>query len=1061
MKKTNLILIKLAVFLFAFLCFFCGNIPCVLAVAADNYRWVDRGAGITANNIVGIAVDPTDGNTVYIATPINGIYKSTDGGSNWSAVNTGLPSTKSIGWNHLFGNLLTIDPNNSQILYTNMSGQVYKTSNGGTSWANSNSGIDICASVGYQIAGVLVDPTNSNHLFAAHVASGCGGGVYESTNQGTSWTRIQDSGGANDMWPIAFDPADMNKMYVSTVHEENYRSTDAGHNWTAISLSSPAVDGGGKAVAIHPTSHLVLIGTSTGMTESTDYGVTWSAVSTFNGVSVMAIQFAPSDATIAYALTENGKIYKSTDSGSTWALMSTNSITWWSLAIHPTTPTTIYLGSKGNGMYKSTDSGTAVSKINTGLPTGNVLARILYSNNTANSILAGVDGRGLYQSTDRGVTWQLLDSASYVFQIAVSGNTIFYVGSNVRRSSDGGSNWSTVYTPASSYVSAVAIDPNNSQIVYIGQITGDKILKSTNGGDNWTEVGTLGDHAMDIRVDPLDSNLVYVATVQDYFWKSTDSGQTWAKSATGVTSQFARYLTLKSDTSTTIYLSTQWGGVYQSTNQGNTWTKFSGLSSSGTVYNNVVIDYANSNNLYVSELYTGVYQSTNAGNNWSLMTTTGFPSSEYINSVCQDPSDSSRLLLGFYYNGVYAYENYIPKFHQSTFTVTNHNGSSSYHPGDTLDFTFTLKNTGWADGNSPSVRIVLPSSRINYVSNSTTRDGVTVSPDPTSSDARTLTVSTNNLAYNESIPITFQVSIETTAPYGNYTIDPIITSSEDTSGTTISSLDITVSQPSYPSPVNLIGSSDCANAPPGDKAPQLYAAIPQNESSILLYFTDAQKPYDHYALLFGPSSGNFPWGATSIGPPGTRTYLVKSLTPNTTYYFKVRGGNGCAAGSWSNELSGKTGPPVKQEEPKKEEKEVKQVSEEGTKEVSPEITAEKVPLGFRVKIKVIDIQKQPLAGVKVVLSSTPHEGVTDKQGMVVFENVEKGEHKISLAYQNYEGEKKINLEGEVKEINLTITMQTEYVFLSPIFVISLSTFLLLIIILLLFLLLRANRQATR
>lgn len=99
---------------------------------------------------------------------------------------------------------------------------------------------------------------------------------------------------------------------------------------------------------------------------------------------------------------------------------------------------------------------------------------------------------------------------------------------------------------------------------------------------------------------------------------------------------------------------------------------------------------------------------------------------------------------------------------------------------------------------------------------------------------------------------------------------------------------------------------NCSVLAPGTKAPWLYAAIGQDQHSILLYFTAADDPVDHYVLEYGSQSNNYPYGSTNIGEKGIRTYLVQLLSPNTTYYFRVRGGNGCATGPWSNELSAKT-----------------------------------------------------------------------------------------------------------------------------------------------------------
>lgn len=97
----------------------------------------------------------------------------------------------------------------------------------------------------------------------------------------------------------------------------------------------------------------------------------------------------------------------------------------------------------------------------------------------------------------------------------------------------------------------------------------------------------------------------------------------------------------------------------------------------------------------------------------------------------------------------------------------------------------------------------------------------------------------------------------------------------------------------------------CDNTSP-KSAPTLYSAVPQGTDSVLLSFTGADDPVEHYALEFGRESGKYIWGATTIGDNNTRSYLVKSLSPNTTYYFRVRAGNGCATGNWSQEISAKT-----------------------------------------------------------------------------------------------------------------------------------------------------------
>ncbi len=100
----------------------------------------------------------------------------------------------------------------------------------------------------------------------------------------------------------------------------------------------------------------------------------------------------------------------------------------------------------------------------------------------------------------------------------------------------------------------------------------------------------------------------------------------------------------------------------------------------------------------------------------------------------------------------------------------------------------------------------------------------------------------------------------------------------------------------------------CGMTPPSSTPQWLYAAIPQDGNAIMLYFTDADTsaPYDHYTVTYGLSRGNYSFGLDNAGGKGIRTVLINALLPNTTYYFKIRPGNGCAPGVWSNEISATT-----------------------------------------------------------------------------------------------------------------------------------------------------------
>jgi len=316
----------------------------------------------------------------------------------------------------------------------------------------------------------------------------------------------------------------------------------------------------------------------------------------------------------------------------------------------------------------------------------------------------------------------------------------------------------------------------------------------------------------------------------------------------------------------------------------------------------------------------------------------------------------------------------------------------------------------------------------------------------------------------------------------------------------------------------------CGDQAPGAKAPWLYGAIAQDSDSVLLYFTEADNPVNKYVLEYGTKSGDYPYGVQDMGvnSRGQMTFLVKSLSASTTYYFKVRGGNGCATGSWSNEISAKTKGavsfnqlditqsefiPIPTEETSKTEtcqtytvksgdtfwsiaksllgdsnryKEIVEQNKDDyrsfetsnnlkagwelkincgsqtTKEIQKTTEAPERG-GYDVKVKVVNTAKKSVEGATITLHSNPQTIKTDKSGIALFHNVEQGEHKVLIAYNNYKGEQTVNLTGDVKEFDLNITIKQEAVMISPL-VYGIIGIMGLVIILLIVLLIKNKRK---
>lgn len=92
----------------------------------------------------------------------------------------------------------------------------------------------------------------------------------------------------------------------------------------------------------------------------------------------------------------------------------------------------------------------------------------------------------------------------------------------------------------------------------------------------------------------------------------------------------------------------------------------------------------------------------------------------------------------------------------------------------------------------------------------------------------------------------------------------------------------------------------CADTAPSN-SPDLFQ-IDRAGSTATLYFTPVNDRLSYYYIAYGLSPGDEQFGVsfTSSLSSGVVTYTINDLNPNTTYYFKVRGGNGCAPGGWSN-----------------------------------------------------------------------------------------------------------------------------------------------------------------
>jgi photosystem II stability/assembly factor-like uncharacterized protein len=313
------------------------------------------------------------------------------------------------------------------------------------------------------------------------------GGVWKTTNNGTTWEPVFDKESVSTIGDIAIAPSDPAVVWVGTGEPNNrqssswgdgiYKSLDAGKTWQKMGLTATHHIG---RIVIHPRNPEVVYAAA--------LGHLWG----------------PNP--------ERG-VYKTTDGGKTWnQVLKINDDTGVSdIAMDPESPDTLYaaayerrrtpFGFNGGGpdsaVYKTVDGGTTWKKLVKGLPyenggdTGRIGLDIYRKDPNIVYAIVQHEKGGTYRSEDKGETWKKMGDTN----------------------------------PRPSYYSQIRIDPNNDLRIWE---LGAQMFYSEDGGKTFSTQrvkGIHGDfHAM--WIDPADSNHVITGSDGGIHW-SYDNGRTW------------------------------------------------------------------------------------------------------------------------------------------------------------------------------------------------------------------------------------------------------------------------------------------------------------------------------------------------------------------------------------------------------------------------------------------------------------------------------------------------------------------------------------------------------
>lgn len=222
---------------------------------------------------------------------------------------------------------------------------------------------------------------------------------------------------------------------------------------------------------------------------STDGGNSWSGSSSGLGRNfISAIVSAPNGTGGFYLLASaNGRIYTSSNSGSTWDALNSNIP---STDVGPVIfiGTNLYAGTIFDGVCRLSNNGTNWTSVNLGMLNSLITKFAVINNN----IFAGTAVDGIYRTTNNGTNWTPVNSGftkAKVTALVVSATTLF-VGSDydgVFRSTDNGNSWTAVNSGLTDLrINDLAVSGTN---IFAAPVSGG-IFLSTNSGANWTPVNT-------------------------------------------------------------------------------------------------------------------------------------------------------------------------------------------------------------------------------------------------------------------------------------------------------------------------------------------------------------------------------------------------------------------------------------------------------------------------------------------------------------------------------------------------------------------------------------------
>jgi photosystem II stability/assembly factor-like uncharacterized protein len=373
-----------------------GVCAMVLAAAAAAPAQTWRQVGPPGGTVISLEADPRDPSKLYLGTQDGHVFTSNDEGGHWQ-----LLSRIGSGQDDVITHIL-VDPRDSNRLYASTwalysgGGGVYRSFDAGRTW-------QVIALAHETVRALAQAQTNPKILVAGTLT-----GVYRSVDDGTTWERITPAkhDDLRNFDSVAFDPRDENIIYAGTYHLP-WKTTNGGKDWFPIGKGM-IDDSDVMSIVVDPASPDNVHATAcSGIYHSTNAAQGWTR---YNGIPFVfrrtqLIRQDPQHPETLYAGTTSG-LWKTTNEGAEWKRLTPGDWVINAIVIDAKNPQRVILGTEREGVQISENGGVTYTSANAGFQHQHLLDVAMDRDHAERALVVlTFDTNAFLATKDGGTTW--------------------------------------------------------------------------------------------------------------------------------------------------------------------------------------------------------------------------------------------------------------------------------------------------------------------------------------------------------------------------------------------------------------------------------------------------------------------------------------------------------------------------------------------------------------------------------------------------------------------------------------------------------------------------------